>query len=354
MSAILQEGRFLALVVAALWLSGCAEKPTVSSYDVPKEYAEAALFWKTPEGWVQDPDAPSPKVASFMISGENGLMGKVGAMPFGGEVSMVEVANMFSRELGLPPLSEGTLAEMSEKKKLGDLEFEIATLGDPDANGTDSQRTATLALLPGERETWLLMMIAEAALAKEQRPKFEQFLGSLTVLASKEEPKEDALNRFLNPPVAAGSPPPFSPPAAPTFETPDWEVPEDWKEQPASAPRIATFSVTGEGGTALDVSVTRFPGSMGGPLANLNRWRRQIGLDAIPADQLAEHATEREVGGRPSHLVHLKNGDQGMLALMTLSETGSWFVKATGPAGLVESQKPSFEAFIDSIRFPTP
>ena len=342
------------MVLAGLYLSGCGEEPIVTPYDIPKEYDKAALIWITPDGWIEDLDSPGPKAASFLIQGKNGLVGKVAAMPFGPEVTMLDVANMFGRELGMGVLSEEDLSAISEKKKLGEHEFEIARLG-ADDNSTVEQRSATIALLRDKSETWLMMMIAEPALANVQRPKFEQFLGSLTVLVSKEEPKEEALNRFLHPPVTAESPPPFSPPPAPVMPTPEWKVPEGWEEQPSSGPRVATFAIKGEGEAALDVSVTSFPGSMGGPLANLNRWRGQIGLAAIDVPiELLEYVVEREVDGRPAHLVELSNGDRGMLAVMILDEERSWFVKALGDASLAKSQKANFEAFLDSIRFAAP
>ncbi len=343
------------MVLATLYLSGCEEKPIVTSYDIPKEYEKAALIWKTPDGWVEDLDSPGPKGASFLIEGKDGLVGKVAAMPFGAEVTMLDVANMFGRELGLGFLTEEELSAISEKKTLGGHEFEIARLGGDD-NATDArQRSATIALLPGESEAWLLMMIAEPALAKEQRPRFEQFLGSLTVFASKEDPAEIDLDSFLHPPVDTELSPPFAPPPAPVIPTPEWKVPEGWEEQPPSGPRVATFAVKGEGEAALDVSVTSFPGSMGGPLANLNRWRGQLGLEGIDVPiELLEYVDEREVDGRPAHLVELANGERGMLAVMILSEEGSWFVKAMGDAGLAKAQKANFEAFLDSIRFAAP
>jgi hypothetical protein len=354
MCTIVHEGRLLALVLAALYLSGCGEKPIVTTYDIPKEYEKAALIWATPTGWVKDEDSPGPKGASFLIEGKGGLVGKVAAMSFGAEVTMLDVANMFGRELGLGFLTVEELSAISEKKKLGGHEFEIARLGGDD-NSTLEQRSATIALLPGKNETWLLMMIAAPSLANEQRPRFEQFLGSLTVFASKEDPAEIDLDSFLHPPVDTELSPPFAPPPAPVIPKPEWKVPEDWEEQPVAGPRVASFAVKGEGDAALDVSVTRFPGSMGGASANLNRWRGQLGLESIdvPID-LLEYVDEREVDGRPAHVVELANGKRGMLAVMILSEEGSWFVKALGDAALAKSQKANFEAFLDSIRFAAP
>lgn len=352
MFTLFHEGRFFALALAALFFLGCEKPPESATYEIPKEFGEAALLWTTPEGWTEDVNSPAPKGASFLIEGKDGLVGKVAAMSFGAEVTMLDVANMFGRELGLGFLSEDKLAAISEKKKLGQHEFEIAILGGDD-NASLDQRSATIALLPGENEAWLLMMIAATALANEQRPKFEEFLGSLTVLASRAAPKNPELDSFFTPTLAAGGPPPFSPP--PAAPKPEWTVPEDWTEQTISGPRIGSFAVKGEGDALLDISVTTFPGNMGGPLANLNRWRGQLGLDAAegPVENL-EYVTEREVGGRPAHLVELQGEERGMLAVMVLDEAGSWFVKAMGDGALAKAQQANFVAFIDSIRFTTP
>ena len=352
MSTSDQTGRFLCLSIASLFFLGCEKPPESATYEIAKEFREAALLWTTPEGWTEDVNSPAPKGASFLIEGKDGRMGKVAAMAFGKEVTMVSVANMFSRDLGLGFLTEQDLAAVSEKKTLGQHDFEIAILGGDD-NASLAQRSATIALLPGENEAWLLMMIAETALAKEQRPKFEEFLGSLTVLASRAAPKNPELDSFFTPTLAAGGPPPFAPP--PAAPKPEWTVPEDWEEQAISGPRIGSFAVKGEGDALLDISVTTFPGSMGGPMANLNRWRGQLGLDAAegPVENL-EYVTVREVGGRPAHFVELLGGERGMLAVMVLDEAGSWFVKAMGDGALAKAQKANFVAFIDSMRFTAP
>jgi hypothetical protein len=64
--------------------------------------------------------------------------------------------------------------------------------------------------------------------------------------------------------------------------------------------RKASFVVQEADGAKVDISVTSFSGESGGLLANINRWRAQLGLDAVDAEQL-ESTT---VGGRlPSDCV---------------------------------------------------
>ena len=51
-----------------------------------------------------------------------------------------------------------------------------------------------------------------------------------------------------------------------------WQAPAGWAQKPAGAMRKASYSVPGSDGDS-DLSVTAFPGDVGGELANVNRWR---------------------------------------------------------------------------------
>ena len=75
---------------------------------------------------------------------------------------------------------------------------------------------------------------------------------------------------------------------------PKWELPGGWSQQPASGMRFATLTV-GED-PKLETSVTVLPSGGGdaqeGVLANLNRWRNQLGLPPIKVAQLAKESEE--------------------------------------------------------------
>src|SRR5688572_21226281 len=66
-----------------------------------------------------------------------------------------------------------------------------------------------------------------------------------------------------------------------------WTAPAHWKAKPGSAMRKGSYAVPGEGGAEADLSITAFPGDVGGELANLNRWRGQIQLPPITDAELA-------------------------------------------------------------------
>ncbi len=62
-------------------------------------------------------------------------------------------------------------------------------------------------------------------------------------------------------------------------ETPfSWTVPDNWIEIDKSSMRLGSFNAPYSNGLA-DISVTNFSGDGGGLKANVNRWRKQIGLE---------------------------------------------------------------------------
>jgi hypothetical protein len=72
-----------------------------------------------------------------------------------------------------------------------------------------------------------------------------------------------------------------------------WTAPAHWAVKSGSAMRKGSYAIRHEAGEA-DLSITAFPGDTGGLLANLNRWRGQIGLAPLaPAELEAnlDHST---------------------------------------------------------------
>ena len=73
-----------------------------------------------------------------------------------------------------------------------------------------------------------------------------------------------------------------------------WTAPAGWKAKPLSAMRKGSFAVAGSGGADADLSITAFPGDVGGELANVNRWRGQVQLPALAPADLAARAKQAE------------------------------------------------------------
>ncbi|MFP4282739.1 MAG: hypothetical protein ACLFR7_01220 [Opitutales bacterium] len=132
---------------------------------------------------------------------------------------------------------------------------------------------------------------------------------------------------------------------------PDWTVPASWEVAEGSAMRRGSFAVTGEEGT-LDIAVTSFPGDVGGTLANVNRWRQQIGLSPVTEAGLSDLVETFQSSHYTVDLVHLEGAREATLAATLMHEGNSWFFKMTGPATLVEKERPAFLAFVRSVHFP--
>lgn len=124
-----------------------------------------------------------------------------------------------------------------------------------------------------------------------------------------------------------------------------WQAPAGWAAKPASGMRRATYLVSG----AADMSVISLPGDAGGDLANVNRWRGQVGLE--PWDAAAFKKAAETVVSRAGNftMIDLAGSSQRMLAGMMMREGETWFFKLLGPDQLVGAAKPAFKSFLASV-----
>jgi hypothetical protein len=128
---------------------------------------------------------------------------------------------------------------------------------------------------------------------------------------------------------------------------PTWTVPAGWQKAEGERPmRIATFTLAGG-----EVAVSQFSGNAGGPLANINRWRGQVGLAPVAEAELAEVAQKFEIPGFTGLTMHLKGADKHLLgaAIYEPKADRTWFIKLLGPAALADQQEAAFIAFAKSF-----
>lgn len=140
------------------------------------------------------------------------------------------------------------------------------------------------------------------------------------------------------------------PPAPPSVPLPSWSVPDLWVEQDPGNMQRALFIVSADDQTAR-ISVSAFPGDAGGLLANLNRWRGQIGLEPIDESGLEDLIEPITLAGGQGILTEMVNEDQALVAAITSHDGMAWFFKLDGPTSLVESQREAFLGFVRSVRF---
>lgn len=136
------------------------------------------------------------------------------------------------------------------------------------------------------------------------------------------------------------------------FPTPDMTAPEHWVAQPLGTMRKGSWRVPVEGSDAfIDVSVLVFPGDTGGLLANVNRWRGEVGLPDVTAATLQNGLEKRTVGDHPAHTMYLKGASRSTLGAIVPVGDGTWFFKATGPTPAVDAEQTEFSRFLETVRF---
>jgi hypothetical protein len=115
--------------------------------------------------------------------------------------------------------------------------------------------------------------------------------------------------------------------------------------------RYATLTAPVKG--KLDVSVVVLPGPAGGELANVNRWRGQIGLPAVDEAALAKaRRTLRAPAGEVSVYDFAGEGAarSRMIAGLVVSGANTWFVKMVGDAEPVAAARADFLKILESLR----
>jgi len=133
-----------------------------------------------------------------------------------------------------------------------------------------------------------------------------------------------------------------------------WTAPSHWTVKPASAMRKGSYAIAGDAGAVGDLSITAFPGDVGGDLANINRWRGQIQLPPLAAAELAAATTHLDYNGLHLTFVDITSASatapQRVLGAIVPLGGATWFFKLSGPAPLIAREQTAFADFLKTIR----
>jgi hypothetical protein len=116
--------------------------------------------------------------------------------------------------------------------------------------------------------------------------------------------------------------------------------------------RYATLQVPVAG--RIDASVVVLPGAAGGELANVNRWRQQIGLPPLEESALAKARTTVKAKAGPIKIYDFSSSGPAptrVIAGLTEARGNTWFVKMSGDASAVSAAQEDFMKLIGSLRF---
>jgi hypothetical protein len=86
-------------------------------------------------------------------------------------------------------------------------------------------------------------------------------------------------------------------------------------------------------------------------LLNVNRWRQQVGLEAVDSDNLDdlfEPITLDKIAGRYLELV---GPSDTILGTIVQADGRTWFFKLAAPNRLADHSRKDFKSFVSSSRF---
>lgn len=134
----------------------------------------------------------------------------------------------------------------------------------------------------------------------------------------------------------------------PTFPA----APDGWTPLDPGPMRKGSWKVIA-GGASAELAVTAFPGDVGGRMANINRWRGQLGLEPGTAE-MYDAIQVAPVGDAQGELVGIwsKDRSRATLAIMARKGETSWFLKLTGDAAAVEAARADLLKFAAETRLP--
>ncbi len=140
------------------------------------------------------------------------------------------------------------------------------------------------------------------------------------------------------------------PPPRPTEGALRWTLPRGWSQEDGSGMRFATLKAPAKG--KLDVSVVVLPGPAGGELANVNRWRGQIGLP--PMDEAARAGARKAVKAKAGEVALYDFTSEGkvksrLVAGLIVVEGNTWFVKMVGDLDPVAASRRDFIRILESL-----
>lgn len=133
-----------------------------------------------------------------------------------------------------------------------------------------------VAIVPQDDQAWFFKLVGKKPAIERQREAFDKFIESVKLA---DDPST----------------------------TPEWEVPEGWKEKEASAMRAATLVVPDSGGE-LDLAVSSLPLTVEWEdflVPNVTRWLRQLQCMPLPKEKVLELAQQTSTASGTATVFHL-------------------------------------------------
>jgi hypothetical protein len=292
------------------------------------------------------------RVASFAVKGANCQAADVAVIPLPGVTGRdLDMVNMWRSQVRLEQIQAPEMERLMSKVSVGSAEGKLFDMaGKTPPEGAKFPLRVLVAMLDREGTAWFFKMTGDDELVVQQKPAFVDFLRSVQFAASETQPTLPP----SHPPIAGAATQPA--PASESGAKPAWETPASWTEEPPTQMLVAKFSVTDNAARA-EITISSFPGDVGGLLANVNRWRGQVSLPPVDEASLAQAVTQVDMQEGKGSFVELngtdaKTGQKARLVGVAVPHGGeTWFFKMLGNEQVVAREKEAFVKFVQSVKF---
>jgi hypothetical protein len=311
------------------------------------------LQWKLPPGW-QEVAPGEMRVASFKVTGENGKQADVSVVPLPGLAGRdIDNVNRWRGQVGLSPIAKEKLEKQAQAVEISGQAGQLYEMSGQNPGSSEKMRILA-AVSRRDGMAWFFKMTGDDDLVAKQKPAFVDFLKTLAFPAA---PVSTDLPPS-HPPIGGLSltPPPASQPVN-SEGKPEWQVPAGWQEVPGGQFLVAKFNIAGNDNAQANVNVSMSGGTGGGLLANVNRWRGQLGLSQLSDAELAKESKTVELPGGKATLVEMAGVDgrtgqnSRLVGAIVPQGNQTWFYKLMGNAGVVEQQKDAFTRFLQTVKY---
>ena len=327
----------------------------------PREH----ITWDVPEVWQSAKTTSGFQIGRFLIpaGGDAGqpVAVKVTRFPMKGRQMLLANVNRWRRQIGhQQPLSEPPepVATFTQEPLKGEVYSLVGPGGSTGAESESAAQPAILvAIVRGPEHTWFVKVRDQRSRVEANREAVLTFARSFQLETDEagDEPRVAASGASGAATRPAGGSPNGRGADAQTPAGVDWQVPEGWQQVAPPNRMVLAAYQTEKAGQTVTLQVTRMRGNAGGILANMNRWRGQLGKQPVQSRQQQPHQ-HVTINGWEGIMVDMHgDGDnqsrQRMRVVARFGQQESWFFKLTGPHQAVNQAVDGFRAFVQSVIF---
>jgi len=138
------------------------------------------------------------------------------------------------------------------------------------------------------------------------------------------------------------------------WSSPEWymELPPSWVSEPVFGMRDASIRIFSTNGVEGELTISRLPLTGGTLASNINRWRKQAGLDLWPEADVIQNLKKVTISGKEGYSMVFESKSEGKPSIngaIIETEQERIFIKLTGPPALIKVQQQNWVWFLGNL-----